>query len=184
MELYKLIKSPIGKLLLVSDGTNLTGLYTEQQIKNKFNALPASVGAKSDDLEIFQVTEKQLKEYFSGMRTEFSIPLKPQGSDFQKMVWEELRRIAFATTISYAELAKRLGNPSASRAVGNANSKNPISIIVPCHRVIGANGALTGYAGGIECKKELLHHEMKSSLASSLKAEAVHGTALTQFTKS
>jgi methylated-DNA-[protein]-cysteine S-methyltransferase len=102
---------------------------------------------------------RQIGEFFAGKRTAFDIPLAPKGSEFQKRVWAELARIPFGETISYGELARRIGNPSASRAVGRANATNPIAVIVPCHRVIGTNGKLTGYAGGIELKDKLLAWE-------------------------
>jgi methylated-DNA-[protein]-cysteine S-methyltransferase len=99
---------------------------------------------------------RQVQEYFRGERRDFDLPLSSRGTDFQRRVWGELRRIPFGETISYRELARRLGNPAAVRAVGGANGRNPISIVVPCHRVIGANGTLTGYGGGIDRKAHLL----------------------------
>jgi methylated-DNA-[protein]-cysteine S-methyltransferase len=99
---------------------------------------------------------RQIAEFFAGKRQEFDFPLAPKGSEFQKRVWAELVKIPFGETISYGELARRIGNPAASRAVGRANATNPIAVIVPCHRVIGTNGKLTGYAGGIELKDKLL----------------------------
>jgi methylated-DNA-[protein]-cysteine S-methyltransferase len=104
-------------------------------------------------------TEKQLKEYFAGSRTTFDLPLEPSGTDFQLSVWELLRKIPYGVTTSYGELARRLGEPKASRAVGAANGANPIPIIVPCHRVVGSKGELTGFGGGIERKRWLLEHE-------------------------
>lgn len=100
--------------------------------------------------------ERQLGEYFSGTRTVFNLPLEPRGTDFQKQVWQQLLKIPYGQHISYGEQARRLGRPKASRAVGAANGKNPIGIIIPCHRVIGASGSLTGFAGGIEMKRQLL----------------------------
>jgi methylated-DNA-[protein]-cysteine S-methyltransferase len=102
-----------------------------------------------------------LAAYFAGELTEFDLPMKMIGTEFQKTVWRELLNIPFGVTISYGELADRVGNPNASRAVGAANGRNPISIIVPCHRVIGSNGKLTGYGGGLERKEWLLAHESK-----------------------
>jgi methylated-DNA-[protein]-cysteine S-methyltransferase len=102
---------------------------------------------------------RQIDEFFAGKRQTFNFPLAPKGSEFQKRVWAELVKIPFGETISYGELARRIGNPAASRAVGRANATNPIAVIVPCHRVIGANGTLTGYAGGIELKDKLLAWE-------------------------
>jgi len=104
-------------------------------------------------------TVRQLEEYFAGSRRTFDLPLAPKGSPFQKLVWAELRRIPFGETISYAELAQRLGRPGAARAVGRANATNPIALIVPCHRVIGSDGKLTGYAYGVEIKEKLLAWE-------------------------
>jgi methylated-DNA-[protein]-cysteine S-methyltransferase len=103
--------------------------------------------------------ESQVIEFFEGKRQAFDFPLAPRGSDFQKRVWAELLKIPFGETISYGELAKRIGNPAASRAVGRANATNPIGLIVPCHRVIGTNGKLTGYAGGLDLKEKLLAWE-------------------------
>ena len=101
----------------------------------------------------------QLEEYFAGLRTEFSLRLNPKGTDFQKRVWNSLQTISFGKTISYLELSKQLGDVKAIRAVANANGKNPLWIIIPCHRVIGSDGSLTGYAGGLHRKKWLLEHE-------------------------
>jgi methylated-DNA-[protein]-cysteine S-methyltransferase len=102
---------------------------------------------------------RQIDEFFAGERQSFDFPLAPKGSEFQKRVWAELVKIPFGETISYGELARRIGNPAASRAVGRANATNPLAVIVPCHRVIGMNGKLTGYAGGIELKDKLLAWE-------------------------
>lgn len=107
------------------------------------------------------VVAHQIEEFFAGTRQTFDIPLAPQGTAFQKRVWAELCRIPFGETISYGELARRIGNPAASRAVGHANGQNPISLIVPCHRVIGSNGKLTGYGGGLDLKEKLLHWERR-----------------------
>ncbi len=109
----------------------------------------------------FTETCAQLTEYFAGQLHEFDVRLAPAGTEFQKRVWDELYRIPFGASISYGELARRIGQPTASRAVGAANGRNPISIIVPCHRVIGANGTLTGYGGGMDRKKWLLEHEAR-----------------------
>lgn len=106
---------------------------------------------------------RQIGEFFAGKRRTFEFPLAPEGSEFQKRVWAELVKIPFGETISYGELARRIGNPAASRAVGRANATNPIALIVPCHRVIGTNGKLTGYAGGIELKEKLLNWEREAA---------------------
>jgi methylated-DNA-[protein]-cysteine S-methyltransferase len=102
---------------------------------------------------------RQAKEYFEGTRQHFDLPLAPEGSPFQQQVWAELRRIGYGETISYAELARRIGHPGAARAVGRANATNPIALVIPCHRVIGSNGKLTGYAYGTELKEQLLNWE-------------------------
>jgi methylated-DNA-[protein]-cysteine S-methyltransferase len=108
---------------------------------------------------VLDETARQLREYFAGTRQTFDLPLAPRGSGFQELVWQTLLKIPFGETWSYGQLAKHIGRPSASRAVGTANGANPISIIVPCHRVIGANGTLTGYGGGLPAKRWLLAHE-------------------------
>jgi methylated-DNA-[protein]-cysteine S-methyltransferase len=110
-------------------------------------------------------TERQLGEYFAGTRTRFELPLEACGSDFEKKVWRALKKIPYGTTRSYLDLAKAIGSPKACRAVGAANSKNPLPIVVPCHRVIGANGKLTGFAGGLDRKATLLAHEASSVAA-------------------
>jgi len=115
--------------------------------------------AHSDDLPLLQEAKRQLTAYFDGTLKEFDVPLAMRGTPFQLRVWEELVRIPYGTTMSYGELARRVGNPNASRAVGLANGRNPISIIVPCHRVIGSDGKLTGYGGGLPRKSALLAFE-------------------------
>jgi methylated-DNA-[protein]-cysteine S-methyltransferase len=143
-------------MLLTSDGVSLTGLY---MVEHKYGPEIAGSWTWRDDATPFDEVKRQLSEYFSGRRTTFDLPLAPQGTQFQGRVWEELQKIPYGTTISYGELARRIGNANASRAVGLANGRNPISIIVPCHRVIGANGKLTGYGGGLPRKEALLAFE-------------------------
>ena len=121
----------------------------------------------------FAAVREQLAEYFAGERQQFDVPLKLAGTPFQQRVWQELVRIPFGTTITYAQLAQRVGKPTASRAVGHANGRNPISIIVPCHRVIGANGKLTGYAGGVEKKQWLLEWERDAAASRRMPAPAI-----------
>jgi methylated-DNA-[protein]-cysteine S-methyltransferase len=150
---YTTFESPVGPLLLMSDGTSLTGLHTDN---DKHRPAVGPDWMRDDAMIPFAQTIAQLRAYFDGNLTRFDLPLAPQGTDFQMTVWRELCDIPFATTISYAELARRIGKPTASRAVGNANARNPISIIVPCHRVIGADKSLTGYAGGLDRKRALL----------------------------
>jgi methylated-DNA-[protein]-cysteine S-methyltransferase len=141
--------SPVGPLLLLSDGAALIGLYTPRD---------APAGAIEDPGPFREVAMK-LDGYFAGSVTRFDVPLRLDGTAFQRAVWSALVAIVHGTTISYRELAARIGNPRAVRAVGAANGRNPVSIIVPCHRVIGAGGELVGYGGGLACKRWLLDHE-------------------------
>lgn len=120
--------------------------------------------AECPDHPIFIETEKQLSEFFKGERTMFKLDLDVEGTKFQKKVWSELLQIPFGQTQTYAQIARKIGNPAAVRAVGAANGKNPVSVIVPCHRVIGASGKLTGYAGGVEMKSRLLQLESRGSV--------------------
>ncbi len=148
------IASPIGEILLVAEGGTLCGLY----MKLETGWLPRTdLGIRDDG--ILSEARRQLAEYFAGTRRDFDLELKMQGTEFQRRVWDALVEIPFGETRTYGQQARRIGLPDAPRAVGAANGQNPISIIVPCHRVIGANGALTGYGGGIERKKWLLAHE-------------------------
>lgn len=112
-----------------------------------------------ENTPLLEEAARQLQEYLEGKRKEFDLPLHPQGTEFQRQVWQALRQIPYGTTITYGQLAQMVGRPSAARAVGQANGRNPISIFIPCHRVVGAAGVLRGYAGGIEQKKKLLHLE-------------------------
>jgi methylated-DNA-[protein]-cysteine S-methyltransferase len=155
MNAFSYFESPIGRLLLTSDGTALTGLYMEPSRKAQ------CTDGWMEDVTVapLSATVRQLTEYFDGTRREFDLPLRLQGTTFQTRVWRELTEIPYGQTWSYGQLAKRIDKPSASRAVGLANGRNPISILVPCHRVIGADGSLTGYGGGIERKRWLLAHE-------------------------
>ncbi|CAN5584177.1 methylated-DNA--[protein]-cysteine S-methyltransferase [soil metagenome] len=155
------IESPIGPLTLTSDGTSLTGLYMENH--KGFSAIELNLKC-DDSAQPFPQTKKELAAYFAGSLKKFTVPLKSSGTEFQKKVWRELQNIPFGEVISYAELARRIDNPKACRAVGLANGQNPISIIVPCHRVIGANGKLTGYGGGLPRKEILLNLEQPSSV--------------------
>ena len=156
MNSFGYVDSPIGRLMLTSDGTALTGLFMEPSRK----APPCEGWVEDLTAEPLAATARQLDEYFSGSRREFALPLRfDGGTAFQRRVWQELTEIRYGETLSYGQLARRIGNPSASRAVGLANGRNPISILVPCHRVIGADGSLTGYGGGLERKRWLLAHE-------------------------
>jgi len=164
---YGTYDSPVGRLLLSASERGLTGLYMDDH-----RPAPASVSAGAVEREdgpahqaasaVIAEARRQLELYFAGSLTEFDLPLAvSEGSEFQRRVWEELRTIPYGTTMSYGELARRIGNPGASRAVGLANGRNPISIIVPCHRVIGADGRLTGYGGGLPRKQFLLALEAR-----------------------
>lgn len=153
---FTFYQSPIQSLRLVSDGRSLIGLY---MMSEKHHLIPQSDWLEDESVEPFPETKQQLTAYFAGRLTNFDLPLQMQGTIFQQRVWEALKTIPYGKTISYGELAKQIGEPNASRAVGLANGRNPVSIIVPCHRVIGANGKLTGYGGGIKRKEWLLNHE-------------------------
>jgi methylated-DNA-[protein]-cysteine S-methyltransferase len=152
---YATMPSPVGTLLLAGDGESLTGLYLTNH-RHGPGDVPAD-WARDDDS--FREATSQLDEYFAGERTAFELPLAPTGTPFQLRVWEALRDIPYGTTESYGALAARIGRPGAARAVGLANGRNPISIVVPCHRVIGSSGDLTGYGGGLDRKRVLLDLE-------------------------
>jgi methylated-DNA-[protein]-cysteine S-methyltransferase len=153
---YKIMVSPIGKLKLVASDKALVAILWE---KDGPRWVRLSEMVADDRHPVLVETERQLNEYFSGKRKTFSIALDMRGTHFQKNVWESLLAIPFGETRSYAQLAKHLGNPRATRAVGAANGRNPISIIVPCHRVVGSSGKLTGFAGGLEAKAKLISLE-------------------------
>lgn len=148
--------TPIGPVTILADGADIVGVYLQVYAHG---ADPSEYGERVERDRVLDEAARQLTEYFSGDRTKFDLPLRPEGTDFQQRVWRALRDIPFGETWSYGELARHIGNPTASRAVGLANGRNPISIVIPCHRVIGANGSMTGYGGGIERKRWLLAHE-------------------------
>lgn len=150
---YQQSSCPFGTLHIYADDHYLKAVLFKPWDKIKANILLN----KSND--VIEQTRCQLEEYFQAKRQVFDLPLKADGTDFQKTVWETLREIPYSETWNYGQIAQAIGNKNASRAVGAANGKNPISIIVPCHRVIGANGTLTGYAGGLAIKEWLLRHE-------------------------
>ncbi|MFI7406176.1 methylated-DNA--[protein]-cysteine S-methyltransferase [Streptomyces sp. NPDC049541] len=154
MKHHTVIDSPYGPLTLVADDGILCGLYMTEQ---RHRPPEESFGARDESL--FAEAEDQLEAYFAGDLKEFTLELHLHGTPFQRTVWDQLREIPYGETRSYGELAAALGNPSASRAVGLANGRNPIGIIVPCHRVVGANGGLTGYGGGLDRKQRLLDLE-------------------------
>ncbi len=141
----------IGKIGIAEENGSITNLY--------FSEAMADAKAILEETVILKKTSQQLQEYFAGKRKVFDLPLAPKGTEFQQKVWRALKEIPFGETRSYGEIAKRIGQPKASRAVGGANNKNPLPIFIPCHRVIGANGKLVGYAGGLEVKKTLLNVE-------------------------
>ena len=153
------IDSPLGPLRLVADALAgaLIGLYLPRQ------AAPPAAESPAAAAPVLDLAAAQLAEYFAGARRDFDVPLAPRGTEFQQRVWRELAAIPFGETRSYGQLARALGHPTASRAVGAANGKNPISILVPCHRVIAGSGALSGYAGGLDAKRWLLAHEAQRS---------------------
>lgn len=146
--------SPIGTLTLTVEGEVLTGVHMHEQR----HAPELSPGIERDDAALAPFVA-QLQAYFAGELTDFEAPIELRGTEFQRRVWASLQEIPYGETISYGELARWVGNPKASRAVGLANGRNPVAIVVPCHRVIGADGSLTGYGGGLERKVWLLEHE-------------------------
>jgi len=155
MYYFETLDTSLGNIVLVTNEAGaLTHLYTGQSSQ----ALPGKLGAVRSS-KIVEPWLRQIREYFGEGRRVFDLPLEPTGSDFQHQVWSELRQIPYGETRTYGQLAAKLGVPNASRAVGRANATNPISIVVPCHRVIGASGALTGYAGGLDNKRWLLEFE-------------------------
>jgi len=156
MVLYDTMPSPVGQLLLVAEDVGLAGVYFETY---RHGRRPAADWRRAPGSEALQEPRAQLAAYFAGELTAFQLPLAARGTPFQHRVWTELRGIAWGETISYGELARRIGDPRAVRAVAGANARNPIAIVVPCHRVIGADGSLTGFGGGLERKRWLLKHE-------------------------
>jgi len=157
---FKIMESPVGKLKLVASDEGLVAVLwrLERPSRTRLGEL-----VEDNQHPVLLKTERQLVEYFAGGRKEFSIPLDMRGTPFQKNVWEALLAIPFGETRSYGQIAKQLGNPNATRAVGAANGRNPLPIIVPCHRVIGSSGSLTGFGGGLETKAHLLSLEEKGN---------------------
>ena len=154
---HSVVSSPVGDLILVARDDALVGLYMAGQ---KYLPDDDQFGAQQC-LPVFDVTQAQLDEYFAGERRHFELPLAPVGNEFRLSVWGELGRIPYGETRTYGQLAANLGEPQMAQAVGAANGRNPIAIIIPCHRVIGADGSLVGFAGGLERKRYLLEHEQK-----------------------
>jgi methylated-DNA-[protein]-cysteine S-methyltransferase len=157
---HTVLDSPVGPLTLVAAGGRLVGLYMNQQRHRP----PQEVFGERDD-SLFTEVVSQVRAYFTGARTEFDLPLTLIGTPFQQRVWRALREIPYGQTITYGQLADRIGQPAAARAVGLANGRNPIGIIVPCHRVVGADGGLTGYGGGLARKQYLLAFERSTMVS-------------------
>jgi len=153
---YQYVDSPIGTLKLVASDQGLVAILWENDNPRRVRLSDLTEDARHP---LLRETERQLKEYFQGKRRTFSLALDMRGTPFQTQVWEALLAIPFGETRSYGQLAKQLGNPQATRAVGAANGRNPLSIVVPCHRVIGSSGKLTGFAGGLDAKGYLLRLE-------------------------
>ena len=159
MYYYDYYQSPRGRMLLVADDMALTGAYFTRQ---KYHP-PIEKGWFRDARHVLLCQAKrELAEYFDGTRTRFTVKIAPRGTAFQLAVWKAISGVAFGKTIPYAELARRAGRPGSARAAGGATGRNPISIIVPCHRIVGSNGALTGYAGGLTKKRAFLALERRS----------------------
>lgn len=156
------IKSPVGNLWLFASNEGLHALVWDKDLADQENKKILKNLTESKTHPVLKKTIKQLEEYFAGKRKDFDLPLAPTGTSFQMKAWKQLSRIPYGKTISYVEQAKRLGIPKASRAVGTANSRNPISIIVPCHRVIAKSGSLSGFGGGVHNKKFLIELEQNS----------------------
>lgn len=173
MMYYTHYQSPLGQLTLLGSEAGLRGLYF---LKHRHVTLPESHSSSTqshwqqhDNLALFQQAKAELDAYFAGTRQGFAVPLDVSGATaFQQAVWQALLRIPYGETASYAQIAQQIGRPAAVRAVGAANGRNPVSIIVPCHRVIASNGALTGYAGGLENKHYLLQHEANTAFKLAL----------------
>lgn len=154
---YRIFSSPLGKLVLAGDRAGLRwlnfrlGRHAAEPIPEEWD--------EDEAFPLLRRAAEQLKAYFEGRRRTFSLPLAPVGTPFQQRVWAELQRLSYGETLSYTQLARRSGRPRAFRAAGAANAKNPISIVIPCHRVVGKDGSLTGYGGGLETKRALLELE-------------------------
>ncbi|MNG72625.1 Methylated-DNA--protein-cysteine methyltransferase [compost metagenome] len=162
---FTFMPSPVGTLTLVARGECLAAVLWEEERENRVRLGPLH---RDEHCPVLVETARQLNEYFAGTRRHFELAIDFAGTDFQRQVWAALLTIPFGETRSYGEIARQIGNPSAVRAVGAANGRNPISIIAPCHRVIGASGSLTGFAGGLQAKQYLLALEGRQSLSLAL----------------
>jgi methylated-DNA-[protein]-cysteine S-methyltransferase len=166
---YDFLSTSLGTMLLASDGDALLGVWFEGQ-RYEPNVGPA--WERNRNLPILVRTGAELTEYFAGARTEFTVPLSPAGTAFQRGVWNAIAAIPYGETAAYRDLASRIGRPASVRAAGAATGRNPLSIIVPCHRVLGADGALTGYAGGLDRKRALLALERATHAATAVRRAA------------
>lgn len=166
MKSYNTMKTPLGNLMLVANASELIGLYFVG-----CDHIPAEQKQWKRDSQhpVLQRAKEQLQEYFAGKRTEFSLPLHFSGTDFQERVWRQIALIPYGKTISYADLAHKAGKPTAVRAAGSNTGRNPLAIVIPCHRVIGKNGGIAGYAGGLDRKRYLLGLENPNSKTSERK---------------
>lgn len=153
MHYYDYYQSPCGRMLLVADDKALTGVYFTAQ---KYRPRIEPEWRRAEHHAPLRQAKRELAEYFGGKRTHFTVTVAPRGTPFQRAVWKAIAGVSFGKTIPYAELARRAGRPGSARAAGAATGRNPIGIIVPCHRIVGSNGALTGYAGGLAKKRALL----------------------------
>ena len=156
MRYYDKFESPQGDMLLIANDNGLEGVFFESQ---KYHPTKQADWRQDPQHRVLRQARRELEEYFAGTRKRFQVALEPGGSTFQREVWDAISTVAFGETISYAELAERAGHPGSARAAGAATGRNPIGIIVPCHRIVGADGDLTGYAGGLERKRALLELE-------------------------
>ena len=163
MRTHTVIDSSLGPLTIVAEDAQIRCLYMDLQRHRPQDSEPGEPDPRGREAEPLKAAADQLDAYFAGRRSCFDLPLAPHGSDFQQRVWAALREIPYGQTESYGELAERIGSPGAARAVGLANGKNPISIVIPCHRVVGSNGSLTGYGGGLDAKRALLDLELSVS---------------------
>jgi len=159
MRYYDTYQSPHGQMLLVATGKGLAGVYFRGQ---KYFPDAKKQWQRDPRCAILKQAKRELAQYFAGRRKRFDVALDPDGTPFQRSVWKSIARVAFGKTLTYGELAKRAGHPGSARAAGAATGRNPISIMVPCHRILGANGSLTGYAGGLARKRALLRLEREA----------------------
>ena len=151
MYTYDYCDTPLGRMLLVANEKGLCGLHFVGQ-----KYFPEKGKDWTHDKKVLEKAKREVTEYFAGKRKSFAIPLAPEGTPFQRAIWREIAKVPFGETITYAELARRAGFPNCARAAGAATGRNPVGVIVPCHRIVGTNGSLTGYAGGLDKKKALL----------------------------